>query len=115
MQRTHPYLIKVARGGKAIAEFLPHEKDKSNEYTVLMSNLDNALARIELAYCNSPVCGATRLSVLTGIRAQPNQWKTNHMSEEFTTLPAHFKNFGNHTVSIGKVFQIGRASCWVTV
>jgi hypothetical protein len=44
------YLIKVARGGTAIARFLPHEKGKSNEYTVLMSNLENALAKIEGDY-----------------------------------------------------------------
>ncbi len=54
MSETFPadqlYFIKVARGGKAIAEFLPHEKGKSNEYTVLMSNLDNALAKIEGEY-----------------------------------------------------------------
>lgn len=59
----------------------------------------------ERAYANSPVCGASRLSVLTGIRAHPNQWETKDMSEEFTTLPAHFKNHGYHAVSIGKVFH----------
>jgi arylsulfatase A-like enzyme len=59
----------------------------------------------ERAYANSPVCGASRLSVLTGIRAHPNQWKTDDMSEKFTSLPAHFKNHGYHAVSIGKVFH----------
>ena len=62
------------------------------------------------AYCNIPVCGASRSSLMSGIR--PNRTRfTNARSRVerdvpgTTTLPMHFKNNGYTTISIGKLFD----------
>lgn len=62
------------------------------------------------AYCNVPVCGASRASVLTGTR--PTNYRfLNHSSRadkdypEAVTLPEHFKNHGYYTIVMGKVFH----------
>lgn len=64
----------------------------------------------ERAYCNYPVCGASRCSVLTGLR--PSKDRFTHASArveqdapDAITLPEHFKNHGYHTISNGKVFH----------
>jgi iduronate 2-sulfatase len=61
------------------------------------------------AYCNIPVCGASRASLLTGIR--PAQFTFLHYdssAEEDApnaiTLPEHFKNNGYYTIARSKVF-----------
>ncbi|MBN2643136.1 MAG: sulfatase [Victivallales bacterium] len=60
------------------------------------------------AYCQVPVCGASRASILTGMLPTQNRFLSYHsrMDEDapgFTTLPMHFKNNGYYTVNIGKV------------
>jgi len=57
------------------------------------------------AYCNVPVCGPSRVSVLTGIRTSSSQWKTSDLREDFVSLPLFFKKHGYHTVCNGKVFH----------
>ena len=86
----------------------------------------------ERAYCSVPVCGASRLSLLTGSRPYklPNQPYGRHWAYysrlnleatashyDFTepaglnnpgnsvTMPQHFKNNGYKTLSIGKVYH----------
>jgi arylsulfatase A-like enzyme len=62
------------------------------------------------AYCNIPVCGASRASILTGIR--PNRtrfvkydcWQDKEVPGT-VSLPMHFKNNGYTTVSLGKVYH----------
>jgi arylsulfatase A-like enzyme len=80
----------------------------------------------ERAYCAVAVCGASRLSFLTGSRPykEPNQSWGRHwayysrLDEEernepaglnhpgnSVTMPQHFKNNGYKTLSIGKVYH----------
>ena len=62
------------------------------------------------AYCNVPVCGASRASLLTGARPTRNRfirfdtWAEKDYPEA-TTLPEHFRNNGYYTISNGKIFH----------
>ncbi len=62
------------------------------------------------AYCNVPVCGASRASLLTGIRPTRtrfvgyNTWAEKDAPEALS-LPEVFKKNGYHTISNGKVFH----------
>ena len=60
------------------------------------------------AYCQYPVCNASRTSMLTGLRPDTTRVFSNKIGFRETlpnavTLPQHFKAFGYHTQSIGKV------------
>ena len=62
------------------------------------------------AYCNIPVCGASRASLLTGIRPTANRFVdyntwANEDVPGAISLPALFKQNGYHTISNGKVFH----------
>ncbi|CAM4240614.1 sulfatase [Zobellia roscoffensis] len=62
------------------------------------------------AYCNVPVCGASRASILTGLRPNRNRFvgAFTHQDEEvpgIISLPMHFKNNGYNTMSLGKVYH----------
>ncbi len=64
----------------------------------------------ERAYCMVPTCGASRASLMTGIRPTRERfvsWRASAQKEApgVTTLNTHFKNNGYHTVSNGKVFH----------
>ncbi len=62
------------------------------------------------AYCQVPVCGASRASVMTSILPTPNRF-TNYLSRadkdapNCKTLPQVFKEAGYVTLSIGKIFH----------
>ena len=61
-------------------------------------------------YCNIPVCGASRASILSGIRPGLHRflWSGTELEEVYPgalSLPMHFKNNGYTTVSNGKVFH----------
>lgn len=63
------------------------------------------------AYCQIPICGASRASIFTGIRPTATRFgKYNSRADKETpkavTLPALFKSRGYTTVSNGKVFHI---------
>ncbi len=73
----------------------------------------------ERAYCNIPVCGASRASLLTGVR--PTRYRfldyDTYADEDLpglTCLPQHFKDHGYYTLSNGKVFhhRDDRATAW---
>ncbi len=64
----------------------------------------------ERAYCNVPVCGPSRVSVLTGLRVGPRPWSTGGVDRDFITLPAHLKAQGYHAISNGKIFHHMRDS-----
>ncbi|MCM5663878.1 sulfatase [Galbibacter mesophilus] len=62
------------------------------------------------AYCNFPVCGASRASILTGLRPTPERFlKYNTFAQEDApdakVLPAYFKENGYTTISNGKIFH----------
>jgi arylsulfatase A-like enzyme len=62
------------------------------------------------AYCNVPVCGASRASLLTGIRPTQNRFVGyNTYAQDdapgAVSLPQHFRNNGYHTISNGKIFH----------
>jgi len=64
----------------------------------------------EHAYCMVPTCGASRASVMTGIRPARKRF-VNYLTwaekdaPGITTLNTHFKNSGYYTVSLGKIFH----------
>ncbi len=76
-------------------------------------NIDNLAAEgltFINAYCNVPVCGASRASLLTGIRPTMNRFVTWHTyaqddAPDAISLPEYFQNNGYHTLSLGKVFH----------
>ena len=60
------------------------------------------------SFCNVPVCGASRASLLTGIRPTRERFVTYYtrMTEDApgaTSLPNHFKQHGYYAISLGKV------------
>ncbi|MBV6644101.1 MAG: sulfatase [Cyclobacteriaceae bacterium] len=64
----------------------------------------------ERAYCNIPVCGASRASILTGLRPTRSRFlgydsRAENDAPGVVSLPAHFKNNGYYTASLGKVFH----------
>jgi len=64
------------------------------------------------AHCQVPVCGASRASILTGIRPKRDRFIDYHTWAEkdapgIISLPEHFKNNGYITISNGKVFHHG--------
>lgn len=62
------------------------------------------------AYAQVPICGASRISLLTGLYAQSTgiygiQLKKKDRLPEITSLPRHFKDNGYKTISIGKIYH----------
>ncbi|MHC4401755.1 MAG: sulfatase [Planctomycetota bacterium] len=62
------------------------------------------------AYCMVPVCGASRASLMTGIRPARNRFVTYSTWAEkdapkATPLNTHFNKHGYTTVSLGKIFH----------
>ncbi|MFY0627940.1 MAG: sulfatase [Reichenbachiella sp.] len=76
-------------------------------------NIDKLASQSSLfakAYCNVPVCGASRASLLTGLRPAYNRFIDYKTSAEveapgIISLPEQFKNNGYTTVSLGKIFH----------
>ncbi|MCK5280129.1 MAG: sulfatase-like hydrolase/transferase, partial [Cyclobacteriaceae bacterium] len=62
------------------------------------------------AYCQVPVCGASRASLLTGLRPTRKRFTSFHSianedAPGIVGLPKHFKENGYHTISNGKVYH----------
>jgi len=62
------------------------------------------------AYANVPVCGASRASLLTGIRPTRTRFvdylaRADEDAPGIVTLPQHFRENGYFTASLGKVFH----------
>lgn len=62
------------------------------------------------SFCNVPVCGASRASLMTGSRPTRDRflgystWAEKDLPG-VTSLPEHFKKHGYHTISNGKIFH----------
>ena len=80
---------------------------------ILSPNLDRLAEEgylFERAYCNVPVCGASRASLLTGLRPRPGRFLNYHTyanedAPGTIALPAYFRQNGYYTLSLGKVFH----------
>jgi arylsulfatase A-like enzyme len=76
-------------------------------------NIDRLARRgvlFERAYCMVPTCGASRASMMTGIRPAPSRFvsflaRAERDAAGITTLNTHFKQNGYHTLSLGKIFH----------
>ena len=62
----------------------------------------------ERCYCQMAICGASRTSILTGLRPETTgvfgdeeQWRT--LAPQAVTLPRHFRDAGYRTYAIGKI------------
>lgn len=79
----------------------PHMDKLGNEGTVFLN-----------AYCNVPVCGASRASIMTSIRPIAGKRFMSHMSQAdkeapgIKTLHALFKENGYTTISNGKILHM---------
>ena len=79
-------------------------------------NLDRLAARgvvFARAYCQQPLCNPTRASLLTGLRPTStgvfhNDTHFREKNPDVVTLPQHFKNHGYVTMTIGKIFHVGK-------
>jgi arylsulfatase A-like enzyme len=76
-------------------------------------NIDNLAASgaaFSRAYCNIAVCGASRASIMSGVRPGPQRfvgadcYLDQHLPGA-VSMPMHFRNNGYHTVSLGKIFH----------
>jgi arylsulfatase A-like enzyme len=61
-------------------------------------------------YCNIPVCGASRASIMSGVRPGIHRFigYDTYQQKDYPgvlSLPMHFKNNGYHTISNGKVYH----------
>lgn len=66
--------------------------------------------RFDRAYCMVPTCGASRASLMTGLRPAKDRFVTftaraDKDAPGTTTLNTHFRNHGYRTISLGKVFH----------
>lgn len=76
-------------------------------------NIDRLAAeglQFNRAYCNIPVCGASRASILTGTRPTRNTWITYHdtirdMRPDAKTLGKWFRENGYYTIHNSKVMH----------
>ncbi|MEQ8849173.1 sulfatase [Botrimarina sp.] len=80
---------------------------------VVSPNLDRLAVegvRFNNAYCQFPVCGPSRASLLSGLYATSSRFLDNNVLVQreaagCRTLPGAFKKAGYHTVSNGKIFH----------
>ncbi|NQV27508.1 MAG: sulfatase [Rhodopirellula sp.] len=76
-------------------------------------NMDRLAASgvlFERAYCMVPTCGASRASLMTGIRPAPSRFvsylaRADQDAPGITTFNTQFRKNGYYTVSLGKVFH----------
>ncbi|MEO2027696.1 MAG: sulfatase [Fuerstiella sp.] len=64
----------------------------------------------ERAFCMVPTCGASRASLMTGLRPSRKRFVTYLTKAEkdapgITTFNTHFRNNNYHTISLGKIFH----------
>jgi len=78
---------------------------------IISPNIDSLASQsflYENAVCNFPVCGASRASVLTGLRPNPNRFKGYDTridvdANDVPTIGEWYKENGYYTLSLGKI------------
>jgi arylsulfatase A-like enzyme len=101
--------LRPQLGCYGYSETLSPNIDKLAEEGLLFSN----------AYCNVPVCGASRASLMTGIRPTPTRftnfaaWAEREVPGRID-IPGYLKQNGYTTISNGKVYhhQYDNAASW---
>ena len=66
--------------------------------------------RFDRAYCNIAVCGASRASLMKGLRPPPTRFtkyytRADEDAPQVSSLPMVFKQHGYYTLSNGKVYH----------
>ena len=79
-------------------------------HTPNMAALAATGMRFDRAYCQYPLCGPSRTSVMTGLRPDSvgvtdNKTHFRDRIPGIVTLPQHFKNHGYHAVAVGKIYH----------
>ena len=80
---------------------------------IISPNIDRLAADgvvFNRAYCQSPVCGASRACLLTGLRPTPKRFlsyltRADVDAPGVLSLQGHFQKHGYTTISNGKVFH----------
>lgn len=75
-----------------------------------IDKLASGATLFEQAYCSVPTCGASRASLMTGVRPTPSRFLTYQAVAEkevpwAVAMNQHFKSNGYRTLSYGKVFH----------
>ncbi|ELP29675.1 sulfatase-like hydrolase/transferase [Rhodopirellula baltica] len=84
-------------------------------------NIDRLAAdgmRFDRAYCNQAVCGASRISLMTGLYPETTGLRSYHVKDwrkklsGVTTLNQHLRRHGYLTIGLGKVYheRVGHAA-----
>jgi arylsulfatase A-like enzyme len=79
-------------------------------HTPIIDKLGNEGVVFSKAYCSVPVCGASRASILSGLRPTATRFVNYHTKKDIdapnvTSLPKWFKENGYTTLSRGKVYH----------
>ncbi|MCC5898623.1 MAG: sulfatase-like hydrolase/transferase [Phormidium sp. BM_Day4_Bin.17] len=91
---------------------------------MISPNIDRLAAEgtlFERAYCQVPICGASRASTLSGARATPTRFGSDYQARKDVdmpnepSLPRWFKDKGYRTISHGKIYHVIRddADSWL--
>lgn len=75
-----------------------------------LDKLAGESVRFDRAYCMVPTCGASRASMLTGVRPTPTRFvsytaRADEQAPWAKTLNTHFQDHGYRTGSLGKIFH----------
>lgn len=77
-------------------------------------NIDRLAAsgmRFDRAYCNQAVCGASRISLMTGLYPESTGLRSYHVKDwrkklaDVTTLNQHLRHHGYLTLGLGKIYH----------
>ncbi len=89
---------------------------------IISPNIDRLAAsgtRFDRAYCMVPTCGASRASLMSGLRPAPDRFvsftaRIDEDAPDATALHEHFKNNGYRTLSLGKIlhYPADKADGW---
>lgn len=92
---------------------------RSHMHTPNIDRLAARGVRMDRAYCQMAICGASRTSLLTGMRPDTSGvlWNEQDFRKDFPdhlSIPLHFKRHGYRTVTLGKIYHHGHtdARAW---